>query len=186
MIALVAIAASAGGIQALHAVLSKLPANFPAAVAVVLHRGARVPELLPRILAQHCKLPVKLAEEGEVLRAGVVFVAPADLHMSLAADETLHFHDGRRINFVHSSANPLLDSAAAVLGGRLIAVVLTGSGSDAADGVHAVRATGGSVIAQDPATAEHAGMPTAAIATGMVDYVLPLDRIAGVLVKLTA
>ena len=77
-----------------------------------------------------------------------------------------------------SSANPLFASAAQVYGPRAIAVVLTGSGYDATDGVQAVKAHGGVVIAQDPSTARHSGMPRSAVETGAVDYVLPLDAIA--------
>lgn len=183
---LVALAASAGGIQAISQILSALPASFPVPLAVVLHRGAGAPQALPRILARQTMLTVKLAEEGDVLRPGMVYVAPADRHLTVDADRKLHLGDGRRIKFVSSSANPLLDSAAASLGGRIIAIVLTGSGSNGTDGVQAVKATGGIVIAQDPATAMQAGMPRAAIDTGAVDYVLPLGEIAHALVRLTA
>ena len=151
---LVAIAASAGGIPAVSHILAALPRDFPVAIALVLHRGARVPELLPRILARETTLTVKLAEEGDILRGGTVYVAPADRHLMVDHDRTLHLTDGRRIKYLASSANPLLDSAAAALGGRVIAVVLTGTGSDGTDGVQAVRATGGIVIAQDPESAQ--------------------------------
>lgn len=183
---LVALAASAGGIQAISRILSALPATFPAAIAVVLHRSPGSPEVLPRILGRETALRVKLAEEGESLCAGTVYVAPSDRHLTVDRDRVLHLGDGRRIKFLRSSANPLLDSAAASLGGRLIAVVLTGSGSNGTDGVQAVKATGGIVIAQDPATATQGGMPRAAIETGAVDYVLPLADIAPALVQLTA
>lgn len=182
---LVVLAASAGGIEALGKVLSALPADFPAPIAIVQHRQTRIPELLPRVLARHTALTVKLAEEGESLRPGIVFIAPSDRHLVVAGDRTFHLQDGRRIKFVRSSANPLMDSAAAALGGHIVAVVLSGTGSNSTDGVQAVKATGGHVIAQDPATALHAGMPSAAIASGAVDSVLPLDQIAPTLVRLT-
>ena len=94
--------------------------------------------------------------------------------------------DGRRIRHVLSSANPLLDSAAGVYGARLIAVVLTGGDSDATDGVQAVKAAGGTVIVQDPATALIGAMPRAAIETGVVDEVLPLEAIGPAVVRLVA
>lgn len=183
---LVVMAASAGGIEALGKVLSALPADFPVPIAIVQHRQTRIPELLPRVLARHSSLPVKLAEEGESLRPGVAFIAPSDRHLVVASDRTLHLQDGRRIKFVRSSANPLMDSAATALEGHVIAVVLSGTGTNSTDGVQAVKATGGHVIAQDPATALHAGMPSAAIASGAVDSVLPLDQIAPTLIQLTA
>ena len=104
--------------------------------------------------------------------------------MVVKPERTLALRDGHKIRFLLSSANPLFESAAAVLGPRVIAVVLTGSGSDASDGVRAVKAAGGAVIAQDQATSQHFSMPREAIRTGAVDYVLPLDRIAPALVSL--
>lgn len=181
---LVVIAASAGGIDALGRLLAALPADFPVPIAIVQHRTARAPELLPRILARRTALTVKLAEEGELAAPGIVYVAPADQHLVVAGDRTLHLTDGRRIKFLRSSANPLMESAAEALDGHVVAVVLTGSGSDSTDGVQAVKVSGGLVIAQDPATAQHAGMPQAAIASGSVDWVLPLDEIAPALVRL--
>jgi len=183
---MVLLAASAGGLQALDRVLSGLPADFPVPVAVVLHRTPGRPELLPTILARRTGLRVKGAEDGETLRPGTVYVAPADRHLVVRPDLTLSLIDGHRIRFVRSSANPLFDSAAYALDGRVVAVVLTGGGTDATDGVQVVKGMGGVVIAQDPATAEHSGMPGAAVATGAVDYVLPLDEIAPALLRLVA
>jgi two-component system chemotaxis response regulator CheB len=82
---------------------------------------------------------------------------------------------------VRSSANPLLESAAKVFDDRVIAVVLTGSGMDATDGIQSVKAQGGIVIAQDRATSEYFGMPGAAVRTGVVDYVLPIEAIGQML-----
>lgn len=183
---LVAVAASAGGLAALTALLGALPADFPVPIVIVQHRGIGAPETLPRILARATGLRVKLAEEGEQLRAGTVYVAPADRHLVTHADGSLHLEDGRRIRFVLSSANPLFESAARAFHERLIAVVLTGSGRDGTDGVQAVRAGGGMVIAQEPATAAYGGMARAAIETGAVDHVLPLLAIAPLLVRLCA
>ncbi|HVX37957.1 MAG TPA: chemotaxis protein CheB [Gemmatimonadaceae bacterium] len=182
--AIVAIAASAGGIPAISRILSGLPRDYPIPIVLVLHRGASVPTALPRILARETLLAVKLAEAGEALRPATVYVAPADRHMLIDEDGRLQLMDGRKIKFVSSSANPLFDSAAAVLGGQVIAVVLTGGGSNGTDGVQAIKATGGVVIAQDPVTAAHGGMPSAAIASGAVDYVLELGDIAPALIAL--
>jgi two-component system chemotaxis response regulator CheB len=85
---------------------------------------------------------------------------------------------------VLSSANPLLESAAGAFGDRTIAVVLTGSGLDATDGVQTVKARGGIVIAQDPASADFDRMPQSAVSTGVVDHVLPLEAIAPALVAI--
>lgn len=182
---LIAFAASAGGLVALTRILAALPATLDVPIAIVLHRTAHRPQLLPRILARVTALHVKEAEEGEPLCPNTVYVAPPDLHLVVRADHTLQFTNGTRIKYVLSSANPLLESAARVLKNRVIAVVLTGGGSDGTDGVQAVKDVGGVVIAQTPEEAECTGMPTSAIQTGAVDYIVPIADIAPLLLRLT-
>jgi two-component system chemotaxis response regulator CheB len=112
-------------------------------------------------------------------------VAPADKHLVIRADRTFGVTNGRKIHHVRSSADPLFQSAAQVSGGGVLAVVLTGGDSDASDGVLAVKAAGGTVIAQDRATSDHFGMPGSAIRTGAVDYILPLEEIGPTILELT-
>ena len=182
--AVVVMAASSGGVAALSTVLSGLPADFPLPIAIVQHRTDALPNLMTKILSRARPLPVKTAEEGEVIQPGTVYVAPSDRHMVMRADRSVALMDGRRIRYVRSSANPLFESAAKGLDGGVIGVVLTGYGADGTDGVQAIRAAGGIVIAQDPATAAQGAMPASAIRTGAVDYVVPLDEIAPLLVRL--
>jgi two-component system chemotaxis response regulator CheB len=182
---LVTIAASAGGIQALWQILASLPVDFPIPIAIVQHRTAQSPDRLAYVLGRRSSLPVARAIEGEPLRAGRVYLAPAHCHLLVQPDKCLHFTDGRKIHHVRSSADPLMVSAAASLGSRVIAVVLTGGDSDATEGVKAVKAAGGTVIAQDEASSQCFGMPGAAIRTGAVDYILPLDEIGPMLVTLS-
>lgn len=183
---LVALAASAGGIPALGEILSALPSSFDVPIVIIQHRSVARPEIFPRILSRMAPgLRIKSAEPGERLTSGIVYVAPPDFHLVVAPGRTLEFVDGRRIKFLRSSANPLLESAAHVLDGRVIAVVLTGGGSDATDGVQTVKTMSGIVIAQDPQQAQHPSMPLSAIHSGAVDYVLPLSAIAPMLVSLT-
>ena len=179
---LVAIAASAGGVTALQRLLSALPPGFPVPIAVVQHRLQRDEDLLPLVLARSSVLPVREVEPGP-MRPGTVYVAPADAHLIIAPDRRFELRDGGRIRHVFSSANPLFTTAAEVLG-PVIGVVLTGTGRDATDGVQAVKQRGGVVIAQDEASSEWFSMPRSAIATGAVDYVLPLDQIGSKLVEL--
>lgn len=181
---IVLIAASAGGIPALRDFLSKLPQTFPAPIAVVLHRTQSEPVRLANVLGRKSALPVKTAEEGEKLRSGIVFLAPPRQHLVVRADRTFHLMDGHRIKYVHSSANPLFESAAYSLSGRVVAVVLTGSGTDGTNGVQTVKGMGGVVLVQDPATTAYATMPLSAIGTGAVDHVLPLDKIPVELMRL--
>ena len=175
---LVAIAASAGGIGAIREILTRLPLDLPAAVVLLQHRAPLRDDPLAKVLARGTGWHIALASSHEPILAGRVYLAGADQHLTITAAHRFEYHDGVRIKFHRSSANPLFASAARAFDGHFVGVVLTGSGSDATDGVQEVKACGGIVIAQDPATSEHAGMPRAAIASGAVDYVLPLDAIA--------
>jgi two-component system chemotaxis response regulator CheB len=175
---LITLAASAGGIEAVTTILRDLSTDLPAAVVVVQHRTASSrPDHLTAILQRATALPVVMAEEDQVIEPGRVYLARADLHLTISGSRRFSYADGRRIRFLLSSANPLFESAAAAFKTRLVAVVLTGGGSDATDGVQAVKAYGGVVIAEDPSTARNAGMPTAAVRSGAVDFVLPLGKI---------
>jgi two-component system chemotaxis response regulator CheB len=182
----VALVASVGGLPALAAILSHLPASFPAAVVVLQHLNPRRPSLLAKILCQHSGLPVHEARHGDRLRAGAVFVAPPDHHLLVDRDGVLSLTETERVHFVRPSADTLLESVARSFGRRAVAVVLTGSGSDGADGVRVIKQMGGTVIAQDRPTCRSFGMPGAAIRTGCVDSVLPLDEIAAALVHIVS
>ena len=181
---LIAIVASAGGLRAMETILAWLPRDFPVPIAIVQHRTSERPEVLARVLSRHCRLVVKLVSPGEALRPGVVYVAAPQLHLVVNEDRSLGCIDGHRVRHVLSSANPLFESAARVLGARVIAVVLTGYDSDGTDGVQAVHQAGGIVIAQDEATSRVFAMPQSAIATGAVDRVLPIEAIGQALVEL--
>ena len=179
------VAASAGGIDALRALLAALPRDFPAPIIVLIHLVASHPSVLQNILARATPLPVEWATAGAHLEDGHVYVAPPALHSIFGAQGELELDSGPPVHFVRPAADRLLASCANVYGARTVAVVLTGTGIDGAAGAEAVKAAGGTVIAQDEATSEHFGMPAAAIATGAVDTVLPLNEIAGELVRLT-
>jgi len=172
----VAIAASAGGLEALRKLLGTLPPDFPAAIIVVQHRTPSAAENnFKQILANFVTMPVVSAKDDQVVAPGRIYVARSDAHLTVSADKRFVYSNRRRIKFLCSSANPLLESAAVAFENKLIAVVLTGGGSDATDGVQTVKAHGGLVIVQDPATARHAGMPSAAVQSGAADFVLPLE-----------
>ena len=181
---IVALAASAGGVQALREILTGLPADFPAALAVVLHRPAGFHGLLADVLGRRTLLRVKEAEEGERLAARTVFLAPPGFHLLVTPRGTLSLSVGPKVNHVRPSAEPLFLSMAASCEARAVAVVLTGGDGDGSDGVREVKRRGGVVIVQDPAEAEAPGMPRSAIATGCADQVLPLAEIASALVRL--
>jgi two-component system, chemotaxis family, protein-glutamate methylesterase/glutaminase len=180
----VALAASAGGLPALSQILASLPADFPATVVVVQHLDPRHRSLMADILSRRTRLQVKQAEEGDRLCASTVYIAPPDRHLLVNPDGTLSLSQSELVHFVRPSADLLFESVAASYRDRAIAVVLTGTGSDGAMGIQAIKKMNGTVIAQDEQTSEFFGMPGAAIQSGNVDFILPLDEIAAALVTL--
>ncbi len=178
---IVALAASAGGLQALSCVLGGVPASFPAATVVVQHLDPRHRSLIADILGRRTALKVREAREGDVLTAGVVLTAPPNRHLLVNPDATVSLSQSELVHFVRPSADLLFESIAASFRDRAIAVVLSGMGVDGAMGLRAVRKMGGTIIVQDEATSEFFGMPGAAIGTGTANFILPLDEIAAAL-----
>lgn len=173
--------ASAGGLSALTAVLGSLPTDFPLPIIVVQHIDPHHASQMAAILGRHVRLPVKEAEQHDLLTPGTVYVAPPDFHAEFLGGAIVLTHSPR-VHFSRPSADRSFLSGAEQ--GPVIGVVLTGAGVDGAAGVIAIKAAGGVVIAQDAATAAHGGMPRAAIETGAVSYVLPLADIGPALTAL--
>ena len=182
----VALAASAGGLNALTHVLAGLPAGFPAALVVVQHLDPRHRSLMAEILSKHTAISVSQAREAERLRPGHAYVAPPNHHLLVNAGGVLTLTQTELVHFVRPSADLLFESTAASYRERAIAVVLSGSGHDGAMGVKAIKKMGGTVIVQEAKSSEFTGMPQAAYATGAADFVLPLDEIAPALQTLCA
>jgi two-component system, chemotaxis family, protein-glutamate methylesterase/glutaminase len=180
----VGLAASAGGLNALIEVLTALPADFPTAIVLIQHLDPKHRSLMAEILDRRTKLTVRQAADGDRIEPGGIWVAPPAHHLLVNGDGMLSLTRTELVHFVRPSADLLFESMAAGYRDRAIAVVLTGTGVDGEMGVKAVKAMGGIVIAQDQKTSEYFGMPGAAIKTGCVDFVLPLDQIAGTLIDL--
>ena len=180
----VALAASLGGVRALSQILEPLPPDFPAAITVVQHLEPQRRSLLADILSRRTALTVKQAESGDQLRPGTVYIAPPNKHLLVNPDGTLSLSQSEQVHFARPSADRLFESVAVSFKERAIAVILTGRDGDGSMGVRAIKKMGGTVIAQDQATSEAFGMPSAAIETGSVDLVRPLNQIASVLVTL--
>jgi len=179
----VAIGASAGGIEALHAVAAALPADFPVPVLIVQHMDPRHKSLLAGLLGRRCRLRVKQAVNDEEMRGGTMYIAQPDMHLIVRAGR-LVLTDTKQVHFSRPSIDLLLQSVADTYGDRAIGVILSGSGVDGADGIRAIKAKGGTTLVQDPASAAHAGMPQAARATNCVDFTLPLEEIGLALASL--
>lgn len=182
----IAMAASVGGLQALSVILGGLPANFPAAIAIVMHLSPNHKSILAEILNQRTLLPVKEAHTGDVLCRSCVFVAPPNHHLSVAHGGRLKLSSStaKKVHHARPSAEPLFVSVAAIYRQSAVAVVLTGGDGDGSFGVQIIKDKGGKVIAQDRPTSQDFSMPETSINTGDVDYILPLDRIAAKLIEL--
>ncbi|GET42458.1 chemotaxis protein CheB [Microseira wollei] len=181
---IVTIAASADGLKALTEILSALPSNFPVPIVIVKHISPKYPSFLAEILNRQTSLTVKPAEDGEKLYPSVVYVAPPDYHLLVKPNGMISLSQSPKVRFVRPSADVLFESVAESYKERAIAIVLTGGDSDGSKGVEAIKKMGGIAIAQDKATSTVFGMPAAAIATGCVDFVLPLQEIAGAIANL--
>lgn len=182
----IAMAASAGGLNALSVILGGLPADFPAAIAIVMHLSPVHKSLLAEILSSRSRLKVLQAQTGDILCHSSVFVAPPNHHMSVVKGGRIDLSadDAEKVHFARPSAEPLFASVAAVYQTHAIAVVLTGGDGDGSFGVQIIKEQGGKVIAQDRPTSQDFSMPQTSIATGDVDFILPLDEIAPMLIEL--
>lgn len=171
----VVIAASTGGPKALAEVVAHLPARLDAAVLVVQHMPADFLNSLARRLSQLGPFPVAVANAGEQIISGRVYLAPGDRHMSVALEAgraVIRTDAGPAICGVRPSADPLFVSAARAFGENVVGVVLTGMGRDGSEGLRAVRAAGGGAIVQDRASSIIYGMPRAALAAAGADRVI--------------
>jgi len=182
----IAIAASTGGPAALHRILTTLPADFPVPILVVQHISRGFIAGFADWLDKASPLRVKLAEEGEALRPGTVYVAVDDHHLCLSPSRRIHLSTAPAVGGFRPSGTVLFESVATAFGRSAVAVILTGMGRDGVDGLRAIRRDGGRTVAESEATAVIFGMPAAAVRAGLADFILPLDEVcaalAGVLV----
>jgi two-component system, chemotaxis family, CheB/CheR fusion protein len=176
------VGASAGGLEAFRELLLELPENPGFALVLVQHLAAAYESILPEILAGMSRLPVHQVTEGMAIEANHIYVIPPNAEMEITDG---HFHLSPRIQGVlHMPIDRFFRSLARHAQGDAVAVVLSGMPSDGAMGVREIKGFGGIVLAQEPTSARHDGMPRAAIATGVVDLVLRPAEIAAELVHI--
>jgi two-component system chemotaxis response regulator CheB len=174
---IIVIGASAGGVEALTQLAARLPTDLPAAIFVVIHFPPYERSWLPEILRRAGSMPVHEPRDGEPVHQGRIYIAPPNRQL-LLKDGNIRLVYGPREHGFRPAIDPLFRSAAA-FGPRVVGVVLSGSLYDGAAGLAAIKQRGGTTIVQDPEEALFSGMPLSAIETHRVDYVLPLDAIAG-------
>jgi two-component system chemotaxis response regulator CheB len=173
---LCAIGVSVGGLQALSRIFWQLPADFPGSLAIVQHRRADEGSLLRELLAKKTPLPVLEPFHGTPIRPGHVYIAPPDYHL-LVEPGFLALSVDPPVNCSRPSIDVLFESVAAAYRGNAIGVILTGANADGAAGAERLAALGGTILVQDPATAEGAACPRAALERVPSARVLSLDEI---------
>ncbi len=183
-IGLVAIASSTGGPQVIHKLFSELPGDFPAPIVVVQHINAAFADSLAGWLAASSKLKVRVAKDGDALVPGGVLIAPPNQHMRVHSRGRLAVATGEPREGHMPSATSLLESAAKVYGRRSVGLILTGMGSDGADGMLAIKQAGGKTIAQSQESCVVFGMPGSAIAKKAADLIVHGDELSQALLRL--
>jgi len=175
----VVIGTSAGGVEALTVLLPRLPAGLAAAVLIVLHLPRERPSLLASIFAPRCAVAVVEAEDKQPVEPGTVYFAPPDYHMLIDAGPQIALSSDAPVHHSRPSIDVLFESAADVYGHRLLGIILTGANADGAAGLDAIRRAGGVTAVQQPDHAYASLMIESALKRGPVDYILPLQEIAG-------
>jgi two-component system chemotaxis response regulator CheB len=182
--ALLAVGASTGGPAALNTFFKGLPPAFPLPVVVVQHMTIGFTAGLAAWLQLESRLPVKVADEGEYLQPGTIYIAPDDTHIQVVNRGLIGLSKAPPVSHVRPSATVLFESVARVYGGEAIGVLLTGMGDDGARGLKAMCDRGAATIAQDEATSAVYGMPKMAVELAAANQVLPLPQIAGAVLAL--
>ncbi|MBO3462393.1 MAG: chemotaxis protein CheB [Aetokthonos hydrillicola CCALA 1050] len=183
---IIVIGASAGGVEALSYLVSKLPQNLNASLFVVLHVPSHGTSVLPRILSRAGVLPVSHAKDAEPIVKGHIYVAPPDYHL-LVKPKYITLSRGPRENGHRPAIDPLFRTAARGYGERVVGVVLTGSLDDGTAGLKAVKIRHGRAVVQSPEDAMYPGMPLSAVQNvDNIDYILPLSEIPNILINLAS
>jgi two-component system chemotaxis response regulator CheB len=178
----IVVGGSAGAVEPLQELVGSLPGELAAAVCIVLHLGNRQ-SMLPELFRRVAALPACWATDGDPLQPGRIYVAPPDQHL-LVMPGYLQLSRGPRENRTRPAVDPLFRSAAEVYGPKVIGVILSGMLSDGTAGFSAIKRHGGTTVVQDPKDAQYPSMPQSALANVPVDYCLPANAIAGLLVPL--
>jgi two-component system, chemotaxis family, CheB/CheR fusion protein len=181
---LIAIGASAGGLEAIHALFDHFPSNSSFSFVIVQHLSPDHKSLMAQLLSKHTQMQVLEAEDHMFTRPNCVYVLPAGKQLSLKGGR-LHLADkgpGREPNF---AIDLFLESLAREWGPAGIGVILSGTGTDGTKGSRALKAAGGMVVVQDPQTARFDGMPRSVIEAGVVDFILPPELMPGEIIHYT-
>jgi two-component system chemotaxis response regulator CheB len=180
----VVIGASAGGFEALLAVLKGLPPTYPMPLVAVLHLPDNHESRLPELFGYRLALQVREARDKETLAAGVLYFAPPGYHLLVETDRTFSLSCEDRVNFARPSIDVLFETAVGAYGKSLAGILLTGANYDGAAGLAGMQVAGALTVVEDPATAEVPTMPEAALRRMAPDLVLSLAEIHSLLQRL--
>ncbi len=180
----IVIGVSSGGMNAMNILFSRLPKEFGIPIVVLQHIGPRSDNLWIKILSKKTSRIIKEAEEKEKIEKGFVYVSPPNYHLLIEKNKTFSFTIDERVNYARPSIDVLFESAAEAYESKLIGIILTGSNTDGTNGMKRIKECGGLTIAQDPETAESSYMPASAIAALKMDYILALEGISDLLIKI--
>jgi len=180
---IIVIGGSAGALEVLKALVSKLPHDLPASVFVVIHLSPVRESVLPHILTRAGRMPACQASHHEQIQHGQIYVAPPDQHLMLENRHISLVH-GPKENRTRPAIDPLFRSAAVNYGTRVIGVLLSGSLDDGTAGLRAIKQRGGVTIVQNPDDAVYSSMPESAIDNNTIDHIVNADEIAPLLRRL--
>jgi two-component system chemotaxis response regulator CheB len=177
---IVAIGTSTGGPMSLEKVLTPLPSDYPGAILVVQHMPIGFTRSLAERMNRQCSMTVKEAEEGDLICAGHIYIAPSGYHLKIERSVN-HYSvvlSKEPRDVPHCPAvDVMMESIAQTWSGRMLGIIMTGMGRDGAEGIQSIKKKGGTILAQNEETCVVFGMPRAAYLTGCVDQMLPLDQI---------
>lgn len=180
----VVIGASAGGMHTINKLLSKLPENFLLPIIIVQHIAPTSDNYLVEFLNKNTKVIVKEVDEKEIVKKGVVYLAPPNYHILIEEDFSISLSADEKVNYSRPSIDVLFLSASDAFKEKLIGVILTGANDDGAKGLLDIKRNGGLTIVQDPLDAETSLMPLAAIKTAEPQYILKVNEISKLLIEL--
>ncbi len=180
----IVVGVSAGGLEALTTIIPALPKDFSLPILIVQHRSADGSVFLEQHLNELSQVTVCEAISKTTIKPGTVYIAPADYHLLIERDKTIALSADERVNFSRPSIDVLFECAADVYTNSLIGIILTGANSDGSLGLKKIRKYGGFGIVQDPQTADTNIMPQNALDIAGADAVIPLSKIADILMEL--
>ena len=180
----IVIGVSSGGMKAMKIMFSHLPKGFKTPIIIVQHISAHSDSQWIQLLNDTYTIDIKEADEKEKIEDGKVYFAPPNYHLLIEKNRTFSLTIDKRVNYARPSIDVLFETAAEAYKNKLIGIILTGSNSDGTNGIKRIQECGGLAIVQDPKTAEAANMPISAISAIQPDYILSLEDIIKLLIKL--